>query len=172
MVVVFQIWTIFSSWSYYDLHLVTTIQAAESVKLVNLPINPDSIKERDWVLVEYEKERFFSKVICVKGNEVQVRYLQKPYGIREPKEFKCEEDSIFCKRVFNANEHPNMIKKEKKWLWTYLKEPYSIAVHWNKENTKKFKVMYFLSFRDMSFREDDFISLWGHSSLCMHYLYN
>ena len=65
-----------------------------------------------------------------------------------------------------------MIKKKKKWLWTYLKEPYSIAVHWNKENTKKFKVMYFLSFRDMSFREDDSISLWGHSSLCMHYLYN
>ena len=54
---------------------------------VNLPINPDDIKEGDWVLVEYKEERFLGKVICVQGNEVQVRCLQKPYGIGEPKEF-------------------------------------------------------------------------------------
>ena len=86
---------------------------------VNLPINPDNMKEGDWVLVEYEEERFLGKVICVKGNEVQVRCLQKPYGIREPQEFELEEDAIFYKRVFNANEHPKMIKKGRKWLWTY-----------------------------------------------------
>ena len=67
----------------------------EPAKPGNLPINPDSIKEGNWVLVEYEEERFLGKVICVKGNEVLVRCLQKPYGISEPQKFKCEEDAIF-----------------------------------------------------------------------------
>ena len=34
-----------------------------------------------------------------------------------------------------------------------------------KEN-KKYEVVYFLSFRDMSFRDNDSISFWGHSSSC------
>ena len=91
----------------------------EPAEPANLPINPDSVKEGDWVLVEYKEERSLGKVICMKGNEVQVRCLQKLYGIREPLEFEHEEDSIFYKMIFNANEHPKMIKKGRKWLWTY-----------------------------------------------------
>ena len=91
----------------------------EPVELVNLQINPDSIKEGDWVLVEYEKESFLGKVICVKGNEIQVRCLQKPCDIHQPQEFKREKDAIFYKRVFKANEHPKMIKNGRKWLCTY-----------------------------------------------------
>ena len=87
----------------------------EPVEPFNLSINPDNIKG-DWVLVEYKKERFLGKVICVKDNEVQVWCLQKPYDIHEPQEFKREEHAIFYKRVFNANEHPKMIKKGRKWF--------------------------------------------------------
>ena len=36
---------------------------------VNLPINPGNIKQGDWVLAEYEEERFLGKGICVKGNK-------------------------------------------------------------------------------------------------------
>ena len=90
----------------------------EPVEPVNLQINPDSIKEGDWVLVEYEKESFLGRVICVKGNEIQVRCLQKPYDIHQPQEFKREKDAIFYKRVFKPNEHPKMIKKGRKWLCT------------------------------------------------------
>ena len=35
------------------------------------------------------------------------------------------------------------------------------------EDNKKYKVIYFLSFRD-----NDSICYWGHSSFCVQYLYN
>ena len=41
-----------------------------------------------------------------------------------------------------------------------------------KQENKKYKFVYFLSFHGMSFCDSDSISLWGHSSLCMQYLYN
>ena len=71
------------------------------------------------MLVVYEDEKFLGKVICTKRNEVQVRCLQKPYGIREPQEFEREEDAIFYQNVYNTNEHPKMVQKGRKWLWTY-----------------------------------------------------
>ena len=46
----------------------------------------------------------------------------------------------------------------------------AIAVYWN--NNKNNNNVYFLSFRDMSFCDNDSISFWDHSSLGMQYLYN
>ena len=40
------------------------------------------------------------------------------------------------------------------------------------QENKKYKVVYFLSFHDISFRDNDSISFSDHSSLCMQYLYN
>ena len=72
--------------------------------------------------------------------------------------------------VFNANEHPKMIKK--RWLWTYQKKTTMQYCCVMKQENKKYKVVYLLFFRDMSFHDNDSISFSGHSSLCMQYLYN
>ena len=89
------------------------------VEPVESPINPADLIAGDWVLVRYEEERFIGKVICIKNTEVQVRCLDKPYGIHEPQKFEREEDAIFYTSVFRANEQPKMVQRGRKWFWTY-----------------------------------------------------
>jgi len=53
---------------------------------------------------------------------LQVRCLQKPYGIREPQEFEREEDTIYYKQVYEATDVPKMVQIGRKWLWTKKKD--------------------------------------------------
>jgi len=79
----------------------------------------DDVKEGDWVQVIYEEERFLGKILKKQVNEIQVRCLEKPYGIREPQEFEREEDAIFYQHVYPPCVQPKLIQKGRKWLWLY-----------------------------------------------------
>ena len=50
--------------------------------------------------------------------------------------------------VFNANEHPKMIKKRRKMALDILKITMQYCCILKQEENKKYKVVYFLSFRD------------------------
>ena len=58
-------------------------------------------------------------------------------------------------------------QEEEKMALDILKITMQYCCVLKQEENKKYKVVYFLSFRD-----NDSISFWGHSSLCMQYLYN
>ena len=60
-----------------------------------------------------------TKVLNKKNKEVQVRCLEKPFGIREPQEFEREEDAIYYEKVYKADVNPQMVQKGRKWLWVY-----------------------------------------------------
>ena len=67
---------------------------------------------------------------------------------------------------------PKNYQEEEKMAMDILKITMQYCCVLKQEENKKYKVVYFLSFRDMSFRNSDSILFWGHSSLCMQYLYN
>ena len=67
---------------------------------------------------------------------------------------------------------PKNDQKEEKMALDILKITMQYCCVLKREENKKYKFVYFLSFRDMSFCDNDPISFWGLRSLCMQYLYN
>ena len=58
--------------------------------------------------------------------------------------------------VFNGNEHPKMIKNRNDF--GDIKNNHAVLLCTETKENKKHKVVYFLPFRDMSFRGNDSIS--------------
>ena len=71
----------------------------------------------DWVLVGYEGEKYLGKVLSNRKDEVQVRCLEKLWGIQELQQFERLDNAIFYKD-FCASTTPKWVEKGK-WFWTY-----------------------------------------------------
>ena len=67
---------------------------------------------------------------------------------------------------FQCKWAPKNDQEEEKMALDILKNNHAVLLCLKQEENKNYKVVYFLSFRDMSFRDNDSISFWGHSSSC------
>ena len=73
----------------------------------------------DWVLVGYEGEKYLGKVLSKRKDEVQVRCLEKLWGIQELQQFERLDNAIFYKDVYASDTTPKWVEKGRKWFWTY-----------------------------------------------------
>ena len=48
------------------------------------PIPFDGVIIRMWVIAIYEDEKWLANVVDKRGNQVLVRCLEKPFGVKEP----------------------------------------------------------------------------------------
>ena len=72
----------------------------------------------DWVLVGYEGEKYLGKVLSKRKDEVQVRCLEKLWGIQELQQFERLDNAIFYKDVYASDTTPKWVEKGKSF-WTY-----------------------------------------------------
>ena len=72
-----------------------------------------------WVKVIYEGEWFLGKVLGKVEGKVQVRCLDKPFGIKEPQTFEREADAILYEMVYKADVEPKNVKVGRKYLLQY-----------------------------------------------------
>ena len=72
----------------------------------------------DWVLVGYEGEKYLGKVLSNRKDEVQVRCLEKLWGIQELQQFGRLDNAIFYKDFYASDTTPKWVEKGK-WFWTY-----------------------------------------------------
>ena len=89
------------------------------------PIPFDDVIIRMWVIAIYEDEKWLANVVDKRGNQVLVRCLEKPFGVKEPQNLEREEDAIFVEQVFHIDVVPTLSqiapngKKGCKWFWHY-----------------------------------------------------
>ena len=48
-----------------------------------------------WMIDIYQDEKWLANVVDKRGNQVLVRCLEKPFGVKEPQNLEREEDAIF-----------------------------------------------------------------------------
>ena len=89
------------------------------------PIPFDDANIGIWVIDIDEDRKWLANVIYKRGNQVLVRCLEKPFGVKEPQNLEQEEDEIFVEQVFHTDVMstlsqiaPNR-KKGRKWFWHY-----------------------------------------------------
>ena len=80
------------------------------------------------------------------------------YGIREPQESKHEEDVIFYTKWFSMQMSTQNDQEEEKMALDILKITMQYCYVLKQEEKKKYKVLFFLSFRDITFLDSDSIS--------------
>ena len=51
----------------------------------------------------YEDEKWLANVVDKRGNQVLVRCLEKPFGIKEPQTLEREQDAYFVEQVFHTD---------------------------------------------------------------------
>ena len=73
---------------------------------------------------------------------------------------------------FQCKWAPKNDQEEEKMALDILKITMEYWCVLKQQENKKYKVVYFLSFHDIWFRDNDSTSFWDHSSLCVQYLYN
>ena len=60
------------------------------------PLHPHDLTKGEWVQVYYEGKKFLGKVVSVTSNgQINVRYLEKPFGVREAQQLEREDDTCF-----------------------------------------------------------------------------
>ena len=62
----------------------------------------------------YEEERFLGKVVGKAEKFVRMRFLEKPYTIKEPQFLELEEDAIWYNTIFKPDCIPQNAKVELK----------------------------------------------------------
>ena len=73
----------------------------------------------------FEGEKWLAKVVSKISNEVQVRCLEKPFGINIPQNLEREDDAFFVHEVYRTSVNPTLTeigpdgKKGRKWFWQY-----------------------------------------------------
>ena len=70
------------------------------------------------MLVGYEGEKYLGKVLSNRKDEVQVRCLEKLWGIQELQQFERLDNAIFYKDFYASDTTPKWVEKGK-WCWTY-----------------------------------------------------
>ena len=72
----------------------------------------NDVKVSMWVKVLYEGETFLGKVLCVENGDVQVRCLEKPFGVEvgAPQDMGVESSCTRFQEVYTSNIEPVMIK--------------------------------------------------------------
>ena len=81
---------------------------------------PKEATEGMWVIVHYEEEKFLGKIIRKRNIGVQVRCLEKPYGIHEPQDMERDENAILYKTLYKLRcNPPKLIQVGRKWQWKY-----------------------------------------------------
>ena len=70
------------------------------------------------MLVVYEGEKYLGKALGKRKDEVQVRCLEKPWGIRELQQFLRLDNAIVYKEVYASDTTPKWVEKGRKWFWT------------------------------------------------------
>ena len=82
-----------------------------------------------WVITIYEDEKWLGKVVDKKEKQICVRYLEKPFGGKEPQNLEREENAVYFDRVFRTDAVPILTqydangKNGRKWCWHYLLFP-------------------------------------------------
>ena len=81
----------------------------------------NDVKVSMWVKVLYEGETFLGKVLCVENGDVQVRCLEKPFGVEvgAPQDMEVESSCASFQEVYTSNIEPVMIKDCRKWRYIY-----------------------------------------------------
>ena len=87
-------------------------------------ISFDDVNIGTWVIAIYEDEKWLADVVYTRGNQVLVRCLEKPFGVKEPQNLEWEEDTIFIEQVFHTDvptlsQIASNRKKGCKWFWHY-----------------------------------------------------
>ena len=67
------------------------------------PIPFDVVNIGMWVIPIYEDEKWLANVVDKRGNQVLVRCLEKPFGIKEPQTLEREQDAYFVEQVFHTD---------------------------------------------------------------------
>ena len=67
----------------------------------------NDVKVSMWVKVLYEGEIFLGKVLCVENGDVQVRYLEKPFGVEvgAPQDMEVESSCAWFHKTWRWNHH-------------------------------------------------------------------
>ena len=72
------------------------VKVQDTGNLITLqPIPFDDVNIGMWVIDIYQDEKWLANVVDKRGNQVLVRCLEEPFGVKEPQNLQREEDAIF-----------------------------------------------------------------------------
>ena len=72
------------------------VKVQDTGNLITLqPIPFDDVNIGMWVIDIYQNEKWLANVVDKRGNQVLVRCLEEPFGVKEPQNLQREEDAIF-----------------------------------------------------------------------------
>ena len=72
------------------------VKVQDTGNLITLqPIPFDDVNIGMWVIDIYQDEKWLANVVDKRGNQVPVRCLEEPFGVKEPQNLQREEDAIF-----------------------------------------------------------------------------